>query len=206
MTNFAGIFPIVNTTFHDDGRLDLDSQARLVHFLLESGAHGLGLFGTASEGYTLSSDERLQLLRLILREVAGRVPVIVSTGHTGTDVAVALSRQAEAEGADALMILPPYFLKPDAEGVFEYFRTINDYVGIPIMVQDAPLMTQVPMGAPLLARMARELEHVRYAKIEAPPTAPKITGARPRSAWNHARERLDRRVRSHLDTAAGPSS
>jgi 2-keto-3-deoxy-L-arabinonate dehydratase len=178
MTNFTGIFPIVNTTFHEDGRLDLDSQARLVHFLLESGAHGLGLFGTASEGYTLASDERLQLLRLILRESAGRVPVIVSTGHTGTDVAVALSRQAEAEGADALMILPPYFLKPDAEGTFEYFRTINDNVGIPIMVQDAPLMTQVPMGASLLARMARELEHVRYAKIEAPPTAPKITEVR----------------------------
>lgn len=178
MTSFSGIFPIVNTTFHEDGRLDLDSQVRLVHFLLESGAHGLGLFGTASEGYTLSTDERLQLLRLIVREVAGRVPVIVSTGHTGTDVAVALSRQAEAEGADALMILPPYFLKPDADGIFEYFRTINDKVGIPIMVQDAPLMTQVTMGAPLLARMARELEHVRYAKIEAPPTAPKITEVR----------------------------
>ena len=62
MTNFAGIFPIVNTTFRDDGSLDLESQTRLVRFLLDSGAHGLGLFGTASEGYTLSSDERLQLI------------------------------------------------------------------------------------------------------------------------------------------------
>jgi 2-keto-3-deoxy-L-arabinonate dehydratase len=178
MTNFAGIFPIVNTTFREDGSLDLDSQTRLVRFLLDSGAHGLGLFGTASEGYTLSADERLQLMRLILEEVGGRVPVIVSTGHTGTDVAVALSRQAEAEGADALMILPPYFLKPDADGVFEYFRSIDEAVRIPIMVQDAPLMTQVAMGPALLSRMARELEHVRYAKIEAPPTAPKITDVR----------------------------
>ena len=117
-------------------------------------------------------------MRLILKEVDGRVPVIVSTGHTGTDVAVALSRQAEAEGADALMILPPYFLKPDADGVFEYFRAIDQAVGIPIMVQDAPLMTQVAIGPALLARMARELEHLRYAKIEAPPTAPKITEVR----------------------------
>jgi 2-keto-3-deoxy-L-arabinonate dehydratase len=178
MTNFAGIFPIVNTTFRDDGSLDLESQTRLVRFLLDSGAHGLGLFGTASEGYTLSSDERLQLMRLILKEVGGRVPVIVSTGHTGTDVAVALSRQAEAEGADALMILPPYFLKPDADGIFEYFRAIDQAVGIPIMVQDAPLMTQVAIGPALLGRMARELEHLRYAKIEAPPTAPKITEVR----------------------------
>ena len=95
MSNFTGIFPIVNTTFLEDG------QVRLVRFLLESGAHGLGLFGTASEGYTLSTDERVQLMRLIVREVDGRVPVVMSTGHTGTDVAVMLSRQAEAEGADA---------------------------------------------------------------------------------------------------------
>jgi 2-keto-3-deoxy-L-arabinonate dehydratase len=175
MSNFAGIFPIVNTTFHDDGSLDLDSQLRLVRFLMDCGAHGLGLFGTASEGYTLSSDERVQLLRLIVREVDGRVPLIVSTGHTGTDVAVSLSRQAEAEGADAVMVLPPYFLKPDADGIFQYFHAISDAVSIPIMVQDAPLMTQVAMGPALLARMARELEHVRYAKIEAPPTAPKMT-------------------------------
>jgi 2-keto-3-deoxy-L-arabinonate dehydratase len=184
MTNFAGIFPILNTTFREDGSLDLDSQLRLVRFLLDSGAHGLGLFGTASEGYTLSTDERLQLMRLIVREVGGRVPVIVSTGHTGTDVAVTLSRQAEAEGADGLMVLPPYFLKPDAEGIFEYFEAINEAVGIPIMVQDAPLMTQVTINASLLDRMARELEHVRYAKIESPPTAPKITDVR-RVAGDH---------------------
>jgi 4-hydroxy-tetrahydrodipicolinate synthase len=175
MSNFTGIFPIVNTTFLEDGSLDLESQVRLVRFLLECGAHGLGLFGTASEGYTLSTDERVQLMRLILREVDGRVPVIVSTGHTGTDVAVMLSRQAEAEGADALMVLPPYFLKPDADGIFQYFQAISAAVSIPIMVQDAPIMTQVAMGPPLLARMARELKHVRYAKIEAPPTAPKMT-------------------------------
>ena len=173
MANFSGIFPIVNTTFHEDGSLDLDSQLRLIRFLMECGAHGLGLFGTASEGYTLSMDERVQLMRLIVREVGGRVPVVVSTGHTGTDVAVALSRQAEAEGADALMVLPPYFLKPDAEGIFEYFRAISDAVSIPIMVQDAPLMTQVAMSPSLLAQMARELKHVRYAKIEATPTGPR---------------------------------
>jgi 4-hydroxy-tetrahydrodipicolinate synthase len=183
MANFAGVFPIVTTTFHEDGSLDLDSQMQLVRFLLECGAHGLGLFGTASEGYTLSTDERVQLMRLILREVDGRVPVVVSTGHTGTDVAVKLSRQAEADGANALMVLPPYFLKPDADGIFDYFQAISDAVSIPIMVQDAPLMTQVAMGPSLLARMARELEHVRYAKIEAPPTAPKMTDIK-RAAGN----------------------
>ncbi len=175
MTRFAGIYPIVNTTFKPDGTLDLDSQRRLVRFLVDSGVHGLGLFGNASEGYALASDERRLLTRVILDEVDGAVPVIVSTGHTGTDVAVSLSVEAEAAGASALMIMPPYFLKPDAEGVFHYFAAISRAVTVPIMVQDAPLMTQVPMGADLLARMAGELEQVRLVKVEAPPTSAKIS-------------------------------
>lgn len=175
MTEFAGIFPIVNTAFHDDGTLDIESQRRLVRFLIEAGAHGLGLHGNASEGYALGEDERRLLTRVILEEVAGAIPVIVSSGHTGTDVAVALSREAEAAGADALMIMPPHFLKPDANGVYGYFEAISKAVRIPIMVQDAPLMTQVPMGADLLARMARELERVTLVKVEAPPTPGKIS-------------------------------
>lgn len=175
MTAFAGIYPILNTTFHEDGTLDLVSQRRLVRFLIESGAHGVGLFGNASEGYALAEEERRQLTKVILEETAGAVPVIVSSGHTGTDVAVALSVEAEQAGATALMIMPPHYLKPDAEGVYHYFASISRAVRIPIMVQDAPLMTQVAMGPELLARMARELEHVRLVKVEAPPTANKIS-------------------------------
>lgn len=178
MNRFEGVFPIVNTTFHDDGSIDVESQRRLVRYLLDAGAHGLGLFANASEGYTLADGERRELMRVIVREVDGRVPVIVSTGHTGTDVAVALSREAEESGADGLMVMPPYFMRPDAEGVFEYYRAISDAVRIPIQVQDAPLMTQVPMGVPLLAKLACELEQVRLVKVEAPPTAPKISALR----------------------------
>lgn len=178
MTKFEGVFPIVNTTFHDDGSIDIESQRRLVRFLLDAGAHGLGLFANASEGYTLADWERTELLKAILDEVDGQVPVVVSTGHTGTDQAVALSVEAERAGADALMVMPPHYVRPDAEGVFHYYRAISDAVSIPIQVQDAPLMTQVSMGASLLVRMARELEQVRLVKVEAPPTAPKITELR----------------------------
>ena len=170
-----GVYPILATTFHDDGSLDLDSQARLVAHLLESGAHGLGLFGNAGEGYTLDADERRRIFEVVRRETAGRVPLVVSTGATGTDLAVRQSREAEQAGADALMVLPPYLLRPDAEGLVRYFEAISNAVAIPIMVQDAPLLTQVPMPAALLARLARELERVTYVKIEAPPTAPKVS-------------------------------
>jgi 4-hydroxy-tetrahydrodipicolinate synthase len=168
-----GVFPILATTFHDDGSLDLESQANLVRHLIDQGAHGLGLFGNASEGYALSDAERMTLLKLV-REIA-KVPLIVSTGHSGTDLAAEAGRRAEDLGADALMVLPPWFLKTDGDGLMFYYQAISDAVTIPIMVQDAPLMTQVAMPAALLSRMGREIERVLYAKVEAPPTAPKIS-------------------------------
>ncbi len=170
-----GVFPILATPFHDDGSLDFESLDRLIDYTLEAGVHGLGLFGNASEGYTLLAEERITLLRRIVKRVNGRVPLVVSANHTGTDAAVRLSVEAQEQGADALMVLPPYLLKPDGDGLFFYFDAISKAVRIPIMVQDAPLLTGVAMPAPLLARMGREIEHVTLAKVEAPPTAPKIT-------------------------------
>jgi 2-keto-3-deoxy-L-arabinonate dehydratase len=175
MRSLEGIFPILNTTFHEDGTIDLDSQAKLTEHLLSQGAHGLGLFGNASEGYTLLADERRAILKTVRKVVNGMVPLVVSSGASGTDAAVALGKEAQDEGGDALMVLPPFYLKTDAEGLMHYFDAISRAVSIPIMVQDAPLMTQVPMPATLLARMARETEQVRYAKVEAPPTAPKVS-------------------------------
>lgn len=170
-----GIFPILNTTFHDDGSIDFESQAKLVDYLLQAGSHGLGLFGNASEGYALAENERTELLAAINKQVNGRVPLIVSTGSTGTDLAVRASKMAQDGGASGLMVLPPYYLKPGADGLMFYFEAISKAVTIPIMVQDAPLMSQVPMPAALLARMAREIEYVSMVKVEAPPTAPKFT-------------------------------
>ncbi len=168
-----GVFPILATTFHDDGSLDLESQANLVRHLLKQGAHGLGMFGNASEGYALSDHERIRLLELV-RGIT-KVPLIVSAGHSGTCLAAELSRKAQGLGADGLMILPPSFMKTDADGLMFYYEAISKAVDIPIMVQDAPLMTQVAMPAGLLSRMGREIENVKYAKVEAPPTAPKIS-------------------------------
>ena len=171
----AGIYPILVTTFHEDGSLDIASQLKLIDFLLEQGAHGLGLFGNASEGYALEASERIELMRAIAKHVGGRVPLVASSGATGTRSAVELSKQLAGLGADALMVLPPFFLKTDGDGLMHYFNEISNAAPIPIMVQDAPLLTQVAMPPALLARMAREIEQVKLAKIEAPPTAPKIT-------------------------------
>ena len=175
---FKGVYPIVVTPFHEDGSVDFESLDGLVEYLLQQGAHGLGLFGNASEGYALLTEERIAMLKQIVKRVNGRVPLISSSGHTGADAAVALSVESRDNGASGLMVLPPYLLKPDADGLLYYYEAISNAAGIPIMVQDAPLMTQVPMPVPLLVRMAREIEWVRSAKVEAPPTGPKIGALR----------------------------
>ena len=115
------------------------------------------------------------MLAAIVKRVDGRVPLVASTGATGTEIAVRASKQAQDMGVQVLMVLPPYFLKPGADGILQYFDAISKAVSLPIMVQDAPLMSQVPMPATLLAKMAREIEHVSLVKVEAPPTAPKFT-------------------------------
>lgn len=178
MNSLRGIIPIVNTPFHADGSIDEASQERLVEHLLEQGAHGLGLFANASEGYTLTAEERTGLMRQVVRQVNGRVPLVASSGHTGTDAAVALSQQLEDLGADCLMVLPPFYLKTDADGLLHYYGAISAAVSIPIMVQDAPLMTQVAMPPGLLAKLAAEIERVEYVKVEAPATGPKMTAVR----------------------------
>lgn len=176
--DYEGVFPILLTTFDENYEVDEESQLSLVNYLIESGAHGIALFGNAGEGYALSESEKSRLLSLIIKEVGGRIPVFVSTGHTGTHVAVQLSKAAQQAGVDGLMILPPYFLKPSAEDLIGYYRAISQAVSIPIMIQDAPLLTGVNLGAAQMARMAREGENVRYVKVEAPPTPLKVTEVR----------------------------
>ncbi len=175
MKNYEGIFPIALTTFDKNYELDEASQLSLVNHLIDCGVHGIAIFGNASEGYALSESEKARLMPLIIKEVRKRVPVFVSTGHTGTHVAVQISKAAEEAGADGLMILPPYFLKPSAEDLFGYYKAISNAVSIPIMIQDAPLLTGVNIGAAQMARMAKECANVKLTKVEAPPTALKVT-------------------------------
>ena len=173
---FQGVIPILVTPFRDDGKVDVASLLRLVDHLYEHGARdGFGAFGNAGEGYTLLASEKRQLLDALVRHLDGRAAVVAGVGATGTEAAVEACKEAEGLGAAGLMVLPPYYLRPDADGLMFFYSAISDAVGIPIMVQDAPLLSQVVMPPTLLARMAREIEHVDYAKIEAPPTAPKIT-------------------------------
>jgi len=173
---YQGLFPVVPTPFTDGGELDLASQKRCVDFMIDAGADGLCILANFSEQFLLSDDEREVLTRTVLEHVGGRVPVIVTTTHFSTRICAERSRRAQAMGAAMLMVMPPYhgatFRVPEAQ-IFEFYARLSDAVDIPVMIQDAPA-AGTPMPAAFLARMAQEIEHVAYFKIETAGAAAKL--------------------------------
>ena len=173
---YRGVFPVVPTTFTDTGELDLASQKRCLDFMIDAGSTGLCILANFSEQFVLSDDEREVLTRTSLEHVAGRVPVIVTTTHFSSRVCAERSQRAMAQGASMVMVMPPYHgatIRVPEPGIYEFFRTLSDALKIPVMVQDAPV-SGTALPAAFLARMARELEQVRYFKIETPMAAAKL--------------------------------
>jgi len=173
---YRGIFPVVPTTFHEDGTLDLASQKRCIDFMIDSGVDGLCILANFSEQFLLGDDERETLTRLALEHVAGRVPVIVTTTHTSTAICAARSRRAQDMGAAMVMVMPPYhgasFRFGDTQ-IQRFFAAVSDAIDIPIMIQDAPA-AGTPLPPAFLARMAQEIEQVRYFKMETAGAAGKL--------------------------------
>jgi dihydrodipicolinate synthase/N-acetylneuraminate lyase len=171
-----GVFPVVPTTFRDNGELDLESQRRCVDFMIDAGSNGLCILANYSEQFALSDEEREVLTQSILAHVAGRVPVIVTTTHFSTRVCAARSRRAQEQGAAMVMVMPPYHgatIRAAESKIHEFFATLSDAIDIPIMIQDAPV-AGTPLSAAFLARMAGEIEHVSYFKIETAGAAAKL--------------------------------
>jgi dihydrodipicolinate synthase/N-acetylneuraminate lyase len=173
---YAGVFPVVPTTFTDAGELDLESQKRCVDFMIDAGSTGLCILANFSEQFVLSDDEREVLTASILKHVAGRVPVIVTTTHFGTRVCAERSRRAQDLGAAMVMVMPPYHgatIRVTEEKTYEFFATLSAAIDIPIMIQDAPV-SGTTLSTPFLARMAKEIRNVAYFKIETPGAASKL--------------------------------
>jgi len=173
---YRGVFPVAPTIFDDDGKLDLEGQKRAIDFMIDAGSDGICILANFSEQFLLTDGERESVMTTVLDHVAGRVPVIVTTSHFSTEICAERSRRAEAAGAAMVMIMPPFFgatLRVSEAGIYDFFRKVSDAIGIPIMIQDAP-MAGTSLSAPFLARMAKEIANVSYFKIEIAGTAAKL--------------------------------
>jgi 4-hydroxy-tetrahydrodipicolinate synthase len=170
-----GCIPILVTPFADDGSLDLESLEREIDWALAEGASGVACVAIASEGYKLTESERDAVIDTTVRHVGGRAPVVASADGPGEEPAIDRARRAAALGADALMVLPSYFVKPGPDALMSYYDRIAEASGLPIMVQDAPQLTGVSMSPGLWARMAEATPGIRYIKAEGTPQGPTIS-------------------------------
>jgi 4-hydroxy-tetrahydrodipicolinate synthase len=174
---WSGVFHILATPFREDGALDADGLPRLVECALATGITGFTILGIAGEAHRLTDEERRRVVETVVKEVRGRVPVAVGVSASGTHLATAFARMAREHGADALMVAPPTGLK-NLDTVAEHYRIVAAATGLPIVLQDEPVTTQVNMPAPFIAQVCADLPLIEAVKLEEPPTLPKITRLR----------------------------
>ncbi len=175
MKKYSGIWPVAPTPFHPNGEVDYDGMKRVLNCMIDQGVDGICILANFSEQFLITDAEREALSRLSLEHVAGRVPVIVTISHYATHIVLQRARLSKELGAAMVMMMPPYhgaLLKGTPDQTFEQFAKVGE-VGIPIMIQDAPL-SGVELSVPLLVRMAHEIEMVKLFKIECSQAANKL--------------------------------
>ncbi|MEK6854341.1 MAG: dihydrodipicolinate synthase family protein, partial [Nanoarchaeota archaeon] len=129
-----GAITAMVTPFTESGELDVEGMKRNVEFQIANGISGLVPLGTTGESPTVSDEERETVIRTVVEAAAGKVPVIVGTGTNSTEHSIELSQQAEELGADAVLVVSPYYNKPTQEGLYRHFKAIAEAVSIPVVV------------------------------------------------------------------------
>jgi 4-hydroxy-tetrahydrodipicolinate synthase len=152
MKQLRGSITALVTPFRN-GEVDEEAFRAHVDWQIEEGTHGLVPVGTTGESPTLSHKEHERVVEVCVDQAKGRVPVIAGAGSNSTAEAVAFSRHAETVGADALLVVTPYYNKPTQEGLYQHFKAINDAVGIPILIYNIPGRSVIDMSVETMARL-----------------------------------------------------
>ena len=161
-TKFRGSLTALVTPFKN-GSLDEAAFRGLIAWQIEQGSHGLVPVGTTGESPTLSHAEHHRVVEMCIDEAKGRVPVIAGAGSNSTREAVDLAVHAEKAGADAVLVVTPYYNKPTQEGMYQHFKAINDAIGIPILIYNIPPRSVIDMSVDTMARLF-ELKNIAGVK------------------------------------------
>ena len=155
----TGAFSALVTPFKDGG-IDEERYREFIEWQIQEGINGLVPCGTTGEPATLSHEEHKAVIRICLEQAKGRVPVIAGVGSNNTKEALGLARYAKEVGADAMLVITPYYNRPTQEGLFAHFKAINDEVNLPTIVYNVPSRTGVNILPATIARMYKDLPHV----------------------------------------------
>ncbi|MDA1475485.1 4-hydroxy-tetrahydrodipicolinate synthase [Bacillus changyiensis] len=153
--NFGNIATAMVTPFDKNENVDFQKLKKLIGYLIENGTDSLVVAGTTGESPTLSEEEKLALIKYCVKEVNGRIPVIAGTGSNNTAASIRLTKKAEEAGADAVMLVVPYYNKPSQEGMYHHFKAIAEETSLPVMLYNVPGRTVVSLSPETTIRLAK---------------------------------------------------
>ncbi|MBQ0820648.1 4-hydroxy-tetrahydrodipicolinate synthase [Microvirga terrae] len=162
MTHFKGSITALVTPFKD-GAVDEGAFRSFINWQIQEGTSGLVPVGTTGESPTLSHKEHERVVEICVEEAKSRVPVIAGAGSNSTAEAVAFAKHAEKVGADAVLVVTPYYNKPTQEGLYQHFKAVNDAIGIPIIIYNIPGRSIIDMAVDTMARLY-ELKNIAGVK------------------------------------------
>lgn len=160
MAIFKGAGVAIITPFHEDGSVDYEKFGELIEFQVQNKTDAIIVCGTTGESSTLTHEEHLEVIRYCVEKVDHRIPVIAGTGSNCTQTAVYLSKEAENSGADALLLVTPYYNKGTQNGLYRHFKTIADSVKIPVILYNIPGRTGVALQPETIVRLCKEVENI----------------------------------------------
>ena len=160
MAIFKGAGVAIVTPMYESGEVNYDQFAKLVEFQIENGIDAIIVCGTTGEASTLTHEEHLDVIRYCIKTVNGRVPVIAGTGSNCTDTAIYLSKEAEAAGADGLLLVSPYYNKATQNGLYAHFKRIAEAVKIPILLYNVPGRTGCNILPETVVRLCKDVENI----------------------------------------------
>ena len=160
MAIFKGAGVAIVTPMHDNGDVNYEQFAKLIEFQIANGTDAIIVCGTTGEASTLTHEEHLEVIKYCVKVTAGRVPVIAGTGSNCTSTEVYLSKEAEAAGADGLLVVSPYYNKATQNGLYAHFKTIADSVKLPILLYNIPGRTGCNILPETIVKLCREVENI----------------------------------------------
>lgn len=161
--NLGKVCTAMVTPFDRKGNLDLKKTTQLIHYLIDHGTDSLLVAGTTGESPTLTSEEKLALFSHTVKTAAGRVPVIAGTGGNNTRAAVEMTKKAEETGVDGVLIVAPYYNKPNQEGLYQHFKTVAESTSLPVMLYNIPGRSVVNISADTVIRLS-QIENIVAVK------------------------------------------
>ncbi|WP_047981217.1 4-hydroxy-tetrahydrodipicolinate synthase [Ornithinibacillus contaminans] len=153
--NFGNVLTAMITPFNEQGEINFNETTNLINYLIENGTDGLVVAGTTGESPTLTTEEKKQLFSHVVKIVDKRVPVIAGTGGNNTQTSIELTKEAENCGVDAVMLVTPYYNKPNQQGLYEHFKAIAQATTLPVMLYNIPGRSVINMSAETIIELSK---------------------------------------------------